>query len=160
LFDQEELGIVRKRIAENGIEEIDFLDIWNQMKQKADEFMEESSFQVHYPIVSRIWTVQIPLTEPAPDLEPPGYTDFPFWTMYSRAIEDRLTILSTVLLVSMEERYAQRIIMHLLSLCKYSKWYEFGHRGAEGNLSNAHLTIGVSIAYDSVYAYMTENERS
>jgi hypothetical protein len=160
LFEQEELVVLRKRIADNRIEEINFPVIWSQLKQKADEFMEESSFQVHYPVISRVWTVQIPLTEPAPDPEPPGYTDFPFWTMYARAIEEKLTILSTVLLVSKEERYAERIKMHLLSLCKYSKWYEFDHRGAEGNLSNAHLTIGVSIAYDSVHAYMTENERS
>ena len=44
-------------------------------------------------------------------------------------------------------------------LAAFGKWYEFDERGAEGNLSNAHLLLGASSAYDAIHSLLTEEER-
>ena len=126
---------------------------------KADAYVEEESFEVLYPSISEQWKVELPLTEPKRAPEPQGHTFFPFWTMYARAIEDRLVVMSTAFLVTNERKYAERVKEHLMSLTSFGKWYEFDERGAEGNLSNAHLPLGVSSAYDAIHRLLTEDER-
>lgn len=138
---------------------IDFGNLWKEYLSQAQYYLLEESFEVNYPSISFKWTIQLPLSEPDRMPDPRGYTDFPYWTMYSRAIEERLIVLSTVYLVTKQREYADRVRGHLLDLSRYGKWYEFNHRGAEGNLSNAHFTIGVAAAYDSIRDTLTAEER-
>ena len=162
----EELNDFRERIADKPrmgflapATIIDYGNLWKAYLSQAQYYLHEESFEVNYPSISFRWTIQLPLNEPDRMPEPIGYTDFPYWTMYSRAIEERLVVLSTVYLVTKQKEYADRIRGHLLDLSRYGKWYEFNHRGAEGNLSNAHFTIGVAAAYDSIRDTLTAEER-
>ncbi len=162
LFSEEELKAFRERIKPGdgrSARIIDAFRLWEEYLAKADAYVEEESFEVHYPSISDKWKVTLPLTEPKRAPEPQGHTFFPFWTMYARAIEDRLVVMSTAFLVTNERKYAVRVKEHLLSLTSFGKWYEFDERGAEGNLSNAHLLLGVSSAYDAIHSLLTEDER-
>ncbi|WP_235941625.1 heparinase II/III domain-containing protein [Paenibacillus puerhi] len=49
--------------------------------------------------------------------------------------------------------------MYIRGLADFGKWYEFDHRGAEGNLSNAHFVIGAATAYDAIRDTLAEPER-
>lgn len=164
LFTEEELTDFHERIQPTGdgtaVQAIDVARLWMGYLAKADAYAMEESFEVLYPSISDQWKVMLPLTEPRRVPEPKGHTFFPFWTMYSRAIEERLVVMSTAFLVTKEKKYAVRVKQHLLSLASFGKWYEFDERGAEGNLSNAHLLIGVSSAYDAIYEVLAEEERS
>lgn len=163
LFTEEELADFRERVQpgdESAIPVIRASRLWTGYLAKADAYVMEESFEVLYPSISEQWKVRLPLTEPKRVPEPEGHTFFPFWTMYARAIEERLVVMSTAFLVTGEEKYAVRVKQHLLSLAAFGKWYEFDERGAEGNLSNAHLLIGVSSAYDAIYGVLAEGERS
>ncbi|WP_054955599.1 heparinase II/III domain-containing protein [Paenibacillus dakarensis] len=162
LFSEEELRDFRERIkpGEGSPERvIDVSRIWAGYLAKADTYEMEEGFTVLYPSIPDQWNITLPLTEPKRVPEPEGHTFFPFWTMYSRAIEERLVVLSTVFLVTEEKKYAVRVKQHLLSLAAFGKWYEFDERGAEGNLSNAHLLIGMASAYDAIYSLLSNDER-
>lgn len=162
LFSEEELEEFRERIKPgdgSSARIIDASRLWEEYLSKADAYVVEESFEVLYPSISDQWKVTLPLTEPKRVPEPQGHTFFPFWTMYARAIEDRLVVMSTVFLVTGERKYAVRVKQHLLSLAAFGKWYEFDERGAEGNLSNAHLLLGASCAYDAIHSLLTEEER-
>lgn len=162
LFSIDELADFRDRIKRDdgsSARAIDASVLWAGYLAKADDYVEEDSFEVLYPSISDQWKVAMPLTEPKRVREPQGHTFFPFWTMYARAIEDRLVVMSTAFLVTEERKYAVRVKQHLLSLAAFGKWYEFDERGAEGNLSNAHLLLGASCAYDAIHSLLTEEER-
>jgi hypothetical protein len=164
LFNADELGAFLERVSEAnadiGGSAISFRKTWLDLLQKADEYAAETVFEVRYPSVATVVTVQLPLVQPIPFPEPPGYIDYPFWTMYSRAIEERLVLLSAAYLTTGKERYGAKIREYMLALAGYSRWYEFDHRGAEGNLSNAHFTIGISTAYDAVWHALSPGERA
>ena len=125
----------------------------------ADRYADERQFAVKYPMIQFEITVDLPLValDPLPEAE--GYVDFPYWTMYSRAIEERMTVLSTAYALTEQDKYGQKVKEYLLALAKFPKWYEFPHRGAEGNLSNAHFTLAAAIGYDSIYSLLDEDER-
>ncbi len=162
LFSEEELAEFRERIKRDdgsSARVIDASGLWAGYLAKADAYVEEDNFEVLYPSISDRWKIVLPLTEPKRVPEPQGHTFFPFWTMYARAIEERLVVMSTAFLVTEEEKYAVRVKQHLLSLVAFGKWYEFDERGAEGNLSNAHLLLGASCAYDAIHSLLTEEER-
>lgn len=162
LFSNEELAEFRERIKRDdgsSAKVVDAARLWAGYLAKADAYVEEDSFEVLYPSISDRWKIALPLTEPKRVPEPQGHTFFPFWTMYARAIEDRLVVMSTAFLVTEEKKYAVRVKQHLLSLAAFGKWYEFDERGAEGNLSNAHLLLGASCAYDAIHSLLTEEER-
>jgi len=162
LFTPAELEDFKGRISAANPETgtgIDFPLLWRRLLRKADEYVLEEQFVVAYPSVSNKLTVPLPLREPDPIPEPEGYVDYPFWTMFSRAVEERLHTLSVACLGTGDSRYAARIRMYLTGLAGFSKWYEFDHRGAEGNLSNAHFVIGAAIAYDSVRSLLDPDER-
>ncbi|WP_157929340.1 heparinase II/III domain-containing protein [Paenibacillus ihbetae] len=170
LFLKEEAEAFRRRIrgkedtAEDAPETaevlvIQYARLWHSYVERAAGYLNETGFTVHYPSISQEWHVSLPLEEPEPTPDPQGYTDFPYWTMYARAIEERLIVLSTVYIVTGKVDYAEKARGYLLALASYGKWYEFDHRGAEGNLSNAHFLIGVSAAYDAIRDIITEGER-
>ncbi|WP_235440342.1 DUF4962 domain-containing protein [Paenibacillus sp. DMB20] len=162
LFSIDEIADFRERIKPGDGSSPRIIDaslLWEEYLSKADAYVEEESFEVLYPSISNQWKVALPLTEPKRVPEPQGHTFFPFWTMYARAIEDRLVVMSTAFLVTGERKYAVRVKQHLLSLTAFGKWYEFDERGAEGNLSNAHLLLGASCAYDAIHSLLTEEER-
>ncbi|WP_182914496.1 heparinase II/III family protein [Paenibacillus sp. 1011MAR3C5] len=161
LFTAEERRTLQSRIAfqEHNVFGINVPAIWEELRKEGDRYAEESGFRVTYANAPDVIDVVYPLLQPDPLPNPPGYVDYPFWTMYSRGIEHRLITLSLLYALTEERGYADKAKAMLLDLAAYRRWYEFPARGAEGNLSNAHFTLGAATAYDTLYGMLTIEER-
>ena len=160
LFNDCEVKEIKSRVAmHDRAGDITFSDIWEEVQMQAEKYLAEKEFRVAYPSCDVVLDIPLPLVELDPVGDPPGYVDYPFWTMYSRAIEERIKVLSFSYGMTEDIRYSSMIKEYLLSLSSFSKWYEFPHRGAEGNLSNAHFLLGVAIGYDAVLNTLSAQER-
>ncbi|WP_155922153.1 heparinase II/III domain-containing protein [Bacillus sp. EB01] len=160
LFNEGEISEIKSRLNANGTgSTIRFDEIWSSVELLAEEYFSEREFSVHYPSCNVVLDIPLPLVQLEPVGDPPGYIDFPFWTMYSRAIEERIKVLSFAYGMTGEERFALKVKEYLLSITKFAKWFEFGDRGAEGNLSIAHFTIGMAIGYDAIFTTLTNEEK-
>lgn len=161
LFTEEERRTLQRRVSapKDAAFGIDVETIWSEWKKEGERFAEERGFRVTYLNAPDVIDVAYPLVQPDPLPNPPGYVDYPFWTMYSRGIEHRLITLSVLYALTEEMRYADKAKAMLLDLARYRRWYEFPARGAEGNLSNAHFTLGAATAYDILHSILTVQER-
>ncbi|UYZ21704.1 heparinase II/III family protein [Mesobacillus jeotgali] len=162
LFNAREIKEIKSRVSVDdaaGASAISFGEIWEEVQQQAEKYLAENDFKVAYPSCDVVLDITLPLVELDPVGDPPGYVDYPFWTMYSRAIEERIKVLSFAYGMTGDVRYSSMIKEYLLSLSSFSKWYEFPHRGAEGNLSNAHFLLGVAIGYDAVFNTLSAQEK-
>ncbi|MCH6268985.1 heparinase II/III domain-containing protein [Neobacillus citreus] len=146
--------------SETELKQVRDSQISQEFFEQANQFLTETDFKVNYPSIQFQITVTLPLVQLAPLPEAPGYVDFPYWTMYSRAIEERITVLSTAYALTEDRKYGDKVKEYLLALAKFTRWYEFPNRGAEGNLSNAHFTLAAAIGYDSIYSLLNEQERN
>ncbi|WP_462409870.1 heparinase II/III domain-containing protein [Neobacillus sp. Marseille-QA0830] len=161
LFNEIEIDAIKGRVnrkQEDG--KIDFKSLWGKALELANDYAAETGFTVAYPSCNRELTITLPLKQLEPVGDPPGYVDFPFWTMYSRAVEERIKILSFAYGMTGDARFAEKVKEYLLALAKFSRWYEFPHRGAEGNLSNAHFTLGAAIGYDAIFHMLSDSEKT
>ncbi|MCA1033607.1 heparinase II/III family protein [Bacillus infantis] len=159
LFNAEEIAAIKVRSSDSSATHIQFTEIWKEVLHLAERYAAETDFTVHYPSCNVTLTISLPLVQLEEVEQPPGYTGFPFWTMYSRAIEERIKVLSFAYAMTGKPLYAEKVKEYLLTLSSFSRWYEFPQRGAEGNLSNAHFTIGMAIGYDSIYSILLKEER-
>jgi len=160
LFNDRELAKIKSRVSvHDAASAISFGEIWDEVHLQAEKYLDENEFKVAYPSCDVVLDITLPLVELDPVGDPPGYVDYPFWTMYSRAIEERIKVLSFAYGMTGDARYSSMIKEYLLSLSSFSKWYEFPHRGAEGNLSNAHFLLGVAIGYDAVFNTLSAQEK-
>jgi hypothetical protein len=103
------------------------------------------------------YSLPYPPQQPAPQRQPYGFTDYPFWTRLSRQIEDRLVHLTLAYSLTGEQRYADKAKQILLGICEWDKWHEYDK--ATNNLSLPHFTIAASIGYDELYDVLTDDER-
>ena len=161
LFNDEELKEMKAKLADNKIGSgIDFRNAWDKTLELAESFVDEKEFKVRYPSCSVQLTIPLPLTQLEPVGDPPGYIDYPFWTMYSRAVEERIRVLTFAYGMTSEKRFAEKVKEYLIALSSFTKWFEFPLRGAEGNLSNAHFTLGAAIGYDAIIHFLSDSEKN
>lgn len=149
-----EIRDIKARVEKN-----ESSDIWKNTIKLAESYIVEQGFTLSYPSCSVTLDITLPLKQLEPIGDPPGYTDYPFWTMFSRAIEERINVLAFAYGVTKEIRFANKVKAYLIELSSFTRWFEFPHRGSEGNLSNAHFTIGAAIGYDAIYSTLSMNER-
>ncbi|WP_062106851.1 heparinase II/III domain-containing protein [Bacillus niameyensis] len=140
-------------------DEIANADTPPQLLAQAKRFLTETEFQVSYPMINYQLTVSLPLQQLATLPEPKGYVDFPYWTMYSRAIEERITVLGKAYGLTKKREYGEKVKEYILALARFERWFEFPHRGAEGNLSNAHFTLAMASGYDAIFDLLDEQEK-
>ncbi|MCZ8531965.1 heparinase II/III domain-containing protein [Psychrobacillus psychrodurans] len=160
LFNDEELKEMKARVADNKLGSgINFNNAWYKMLELAESYVDEKEFMIVYPSCSVQLTFPLPLIQLEPVGDPPGYIDYPFWTMYSRAIEERISVLSFAYGITKDKRFAEKVKEYLLALSSFTRWFEFPLRGAEGNLSNAHFTIGAAIGYDAILHTLSSTEK-
>ncbi|WP_053074944.1 heparinase II/III domain-containing protein [Ornithinibacillus californiensis] len=160
LYNPNEIEELHEKITKiKTVGSVDYQKFENMLYSLANEYTVEKNFQVNYPVINFTLHVELPLIQLEDLPEPVGYIDFPYWTMYSRAIEERIKTLAVAFGLSQQKKYADKIREYLLALSKFSRWYEFPHRGAEGNLSNAHLLIAVAVGYDAIFHFLTEDEK-
>ncbi|QUG40668.1 heparinase II/III-family protein [Psychrobacillus sp. INOP01] len=161
LYNDEELKEMKARLANNKLEiGIDFNNVWDKTLELAESYVDEKEFTVLYPSCSVQLNITLPLIQLEPVGDPPGYIDYPFWTMYSRAVEERIRILAFAYGVTNEKRFAGKVKEYLIALSSFTRWFEFPQRGAEGNLSNAHFTIGAAIGYDAILHTLSNSEKN
>ncbi|MEK3978554.1 heparinase II/III family protein [Psychrobacillus sp. FSL K6-2836] len=161
LYNDEELKEMKARLANNKFEiGIDFNDGWDKTLELAESYADEKEFTVVYPSYSVQLNIPLPLKQLEPVGDPPGYIEYPFWTMYSRAVEERIKILAFAYGITEEKRFAEKVKEYLIGLSSFTRWFEFPLRGAEGNLSNAHFTLGAAIGYDAIMHLLSSSEKN
>ncbi|WP_419961223.1 heparinase II/III domain-containing protein [Psychrobacillus sp. BM2] len=160
LFNDEELKEMIARLADDKLGSgLDFNNAWDKILELAESYVEEKEFTVLYPSCSVQLNIPLPLIQLEPVGDPPGYIDYPFWTMYSRAVEERIRILAFAYGVTKEKKFAEKVKEYLLSLSSFTRWFEFPLRGVEGNLSNAHFTLGAAIGFDAIMHTLSTAEK-
>lgn len=160
LYNIEELNEMKVRLANNKPNSgMDFNNAWAETLEVARSYVDEKEFTVIYPSCSVQLTIPLPLKQLEPVGDPPGYIDYPFWTMYSRAIEERIRTLALAYGMTGEIKFAEKVKEYLIALSSFTRWFEFPLRGAEGNLSNAHFTIGAAIGYDAILHTLSSLEK-
>ncbi|WP_164462219.1 heparinase II/III family protein [Bacillus sp. FJAT-42376] len=135
-----------------------FLQIGEKAISLAEEYLKEEELLITYGKASHTMTVSIPILQPEQLNDPPGYTEYPYWTMFSRRVEERIKGLSIAFQLTGRQKFAEKIKEYLLGLADFTRWYEFPRRGSEGNLSNAHFLLGVAIGFDSIRHLLAEEE--
>ena len=83
LMNEMEIREIKTRVEKN-----EFSDIWKNTIKLAESYIVEQGFTLSYPSCSVTLDITLPLKQLEPIGDPPGYTDYPFWTMFSRAIEE------------------------------------------------------------------------
>ncbi|UTE77426.1 heparinase II/III-family protein [Rossellomorea sp. KS-H15a] len=160
LFNDLEVDQIKRRVADHGFSHsIPFHEIWAEVECAAEIYAAEKDFHVPYSSCDVELNIELPLTQLQPVGDPPGYVDYPFWTMYSRAIEERIKVLAFSYKVTGKECFSLKVKEYLIALATFTRWYEFPHRGADGNLSIAHFILGVSIGYDAIYDTLSSKEK-
>ncbi|MBS2969835.1 heparinase II/III family protein [Metabacillus sp. KIGAM252] len=133
-------------------------DACHKSISKAEEFLEERELLITYGKAEHTMSISIPLLQPDQLEDPPGYKEYPYWTMFSRRIEERIKGLSIAFCLTERKEFAEKIKEYLLGLAGFTRWYEFPHRGSEGNLSNAHFLMGAAIGYDTIRHLLSERD--
>lgn len=126
----------------------------------ADTFLRETVLLYERDISGDVRRHEFPLpvTQPGPMKQPRDFTDYPFWTMLSRQIEERLVTLSAAWVLTGDRRYAEKAKNQLLELSRWAKWHEYDT--ANNNLSLPHFTLGAAVAYDELFDVLSEQERA
>ncbi|RKN78235.1 carbohydrate binding domain-containing protein [Paenibacillus ginsengarvi] len=134
--------------------------IWDTVKNAADTYLTETSFSRTY-YAGKVVTFPLPPVQPGPIESPPGYTTYPYWTMMTRSIQDRLETLSLAYAVSGNTAYADKAKQYMLSVAGWNNWSDPTYAcGGYTCLDTAHLTFGVSMTFDILYDQLTEAERT
>ncbi|MEF3304676.1 FIMAH domain-containing protein [Paenibacillus sp. GYB003] len=135
--------------------------LWDSVKSAADAYLTETSFSRTY-YAGKVVTFPLPPVQPGPIENPPGFTSpYPYWTMMTRSIQDRLETLSLAYAVSGNTAYADKAKQYVLSLAGWNAWTDPTYPcGGYTCLDTAHLTFGVSMAFDVLYDRLTAEERT
>ncbi|WP_157213474.1 heparinase II/III domain-containing protein [Paenibacillus senegalensis] len=136
--------------------------IWDVVEAQARSYLAETSFTVTY-YGGHLVTYPVPPAMPEPLANPPGYTSgrYPYWTMLSTSIQNRIEALSWAYVVTEEEPFADKAKQYALALAAWPAWSDPTYTCAGITcLDTAHLTIAVSTAYDILYDKFTPAERA
>ena len=134
--------------------------LWDSVQNAADSYLTETSFTRSYD-GGVVVTFPLPPVQPEPIQPPPGYSSYPYWTMMSRSIQDRLEALSLAYAVTENIAYANKAKEYMLSMAGWDTWTDPSYAcGGYTCLDTAHFTFGVSMAFDILYDLLTEEERS
>jgi len=135
--------------------------IWNQLEQVANDYLSETSFSIGYYGGYRV-TYALPPLEPDPIPDPPGFEGgrYPYWSAMAKGIEERLKNLSLAYVVTEDQDFADKAKDYLMAMTTWSTWTDPTYECGASCLDTAHITIGVSMAYDVLYDQLTANERT
>ncbi|GIP33313.1 heparinase II/III family protein [Paenibacillus sp. J2TS4] len=162
-FTGDELPALRDRAADdvNAPFGTSGKQLWESVEKNAQQYLTETEFSISY-YGGKIVTFPLPPVQPDPMENPPGFpSPYPYWTMMTRAIQDRLETLSLAYAVTDDSVYADKAKAYMLSVTDWETWSDPTYPcGGYTCLDTAHLTFGVSMAFDILYAQLTEQERN
>lgn len=159
-FTQSELPDIRARADDNTstYRGQTGAQLWGELEQKAQSYLAEDEFTLSYGSVSV--TYPLPPEQPEPIASPPGFSGvYPYWGNMGSALEDRLSVLSLAYAVTEDEAYAERAKSYALALAGWDTWTQPGV-GVYTNRETAHISLGVSLVYDTLYDTLTPAERT
>ena len=135
--------------------------IWAKVKQRADEYVDESKVDFDFTIMScfirgqgKPHNYQFQMDFVNPQGEPPRHRDCgsQFYNIINPPIYDRLVTLSFAYLISEKEAYKQRALTILEQVSQWSYWSDPDgvHCGYRAGIcfDIAYITSGVAIALD------------
>lgn len=161
-FTSEDLPELRARANDN--ESAPFgatgQQLWQAIESNAELYLKETEFSLTY-YGGKVVTFPLPPVQPDPMPNPPGFTDpYPYWTMMTRGVQDRLETLSLAYAVTQVEDYADKAEQYLLSVAGWDTWTDPTYPcGGYSCLDTAHLTFGTSMALDILYDRLSEESR-
>ncbi|QNK56291.1 heparinase II/III family protein [Paenibacillus sp. PAMC21692] len=137
--------------------------LWEILEKQAQVYLNETSVTIDYYNDYSL-TFPLPPQEPGPLANPPGYNagQYPYWTALSRAIEVRLETLSLAYAVTQDQDFADKAKAYMLAMAGWESWNDSTTECDAGYtcLDTAHITLGVSMAYDVLYNQLTSTERT
>lgn len=135
--------------------------IWTSLESTARRYLTETDFTIGYYDGYEV-TYPLPPVQPDPMPNPPGYNgpQYPYWTAMSTAIQERLELLSLAYAVTEDTDFADLAKTYMLAMAEWDTWND-ATSPCEGLtcLDTAHITLGVSMAYDVLYNELTTFER-
>jgi len=160
-FTPERLAARKKLIAQGQLPGlgIDIGAIAANFLAEADAIVAQDAVRYSFDISGESFGYDLPYPpqQPEPQIQPYGFTDYPFWTRLSRQIEDRLVHLTLAWSLTGKMKYADKAKHLLLGISGWDKWHEYDK--ATNNLSLPHFTLAASIGYDELYDVLTPEER-
>jgi Heparinase II/III-like protein len=163
-FTNEELSTIRHRLtsSEPNQMNINFQAIGENLLQKANQYTKEDRFTITYPNAPTIITMNYPIqiSDILNLADPPGYTEYPFWTQVSLHIKTRLETLTKAYCLTNQKEYLEKAKDILISLCRFGRWFEFPSKGALWSLSLPIITMCVSFSYDLLYHELSSDEKT
>lgn len=135
--------------------------LWDPIQNAANGYLTETSFSITY-YGGKVVTFPLPPVQPGPIPNPPGFTSaYPYWTMMTRAVQDRLETLSLAYAVTGNTAYADKAEQYMLSVAGWNAWTDPTYPcGGYTCLDTSHLTFGVSMALDILYDRLSAEERT
>ncbi|RAV09739.1 S-layer homology domain-containing protein [Paenibacillus contaminans] len=136
--------------------------IWTQLEKAAQSYMNETSFTLPYYGGLNV-TYALPPVQPEVRPDPPGWNSsgrYPYWPAMSEAIEVRLNVLSMAYAVTQNRAYGEKALSYMLSVANWNAWTDPSYACGNSCLDTAHLTLGMTMAYDLVYDLMADSERA
>jgi Heparinase II/III-like protein len=134
---------------------------WASLAATAEQYLAETDLAITY-YNGHVVTFPLPPVQPEPLPDPPGFTAgrYPYWTMLARAMQERLELLAFAALLTGDTRFAHRARDYALALADWPSWTDPTYPcHGQTCLDTAHLTYGMSAAYDLLYTFLTDAER-
>lgn len=130
----------------------------------ADQYLDIETFSCTY-YGDYTLEFKLPMSDPQyrTDMQspPPTYTGgaYPYWTLMSRSIENRLKYLALAYVLTDNAAYADRAISYVVAMSDWEKWTDNNYGDGSTCLDTAHLTFGATAVYDFCYDRMTDEQR-
>lgn len=159
-FTQAELDQLKQRLADTTNATPAMRTAAQQLLNQAADYLDERSFSITY-YDNHVVTFPLPPKQPDYIPNPPTYTGgrYPYWTMMSRAIEERLETLSLAYAISGDAKYGRKAISLALALADWNEWTDKTYSCGNSCLDTAHFTLGMATTYDMTYPLLTDTER-
>ncbi|MEA4832084.1 MAG: DUF4962 domain-containing protein, partial [Oscillospiraceae bacterium] len=128
----------------------------------ADAYLKENSFACSYYNGYQV-TYDLPLKQPGPRENPPEYGhsgQYPYWTGLGGAIKARIQYPAMAYFLTGDEKYARLATDYCMWLTEWTSWSDPTYGDGLACLDSGYITMGVCTAYDLLYDYFTDEERS
>ncbi|MEA4832518.1 MAG: heparinase II/III family protein, partial [Oscillospiraceae bacterium] len=128
----------------------------------ADAYLKENSFTCSYYGGYDV-TYELPLKQPGPRANPPEYGNsgqYPYWTALGGQIRARIEYTAMAYFLTGDEKYARLATDYCMWLTEWTSWSDPSYENGLACLDSGYITMGVCTAYDLLYDYFTDEERS
>ncbi len=163
LFNKNEVEEIRAKSRGEISNEFgfDYVDALDYLNLKSEEYLMPYEYNKEIPCLNEEGT-SMQYIYTFSSITPPRHEEcvYPPWTLIAGNIRKRLIGLSFTGLITEEQTYIEGAKSMMLDLSNWDYWKDpdDGYTSFS-NLDTAYITYGVSVGYDLLYDYLTEEER-